>query len=166
VTRPRARRNGLVVRELPAETLVYDRESHAAHCLDRTAGAVFRAADGTRTVEEIAAVLGPSSSACEREVAAKDALAALDRAGLLEPESLADGSRREVLRRVGIGAALLAPTVLSVLAPTPAEALATCVTNCEGNQGKACTSFGAGTCTGTETCTCNSAGCCSDKGGA
>jgi hypothetical protein len=164
--RPRVRRDGLLVRELPTETLVYDRRSHTAHCLDQVAATVFRAADGTRTVEQIAAALAPSASCAARSLAALDALDALDRAGLLEPAPGADSSRREVLRRVGIGAAFLAPAVLSVLAPTPAEALASCVTDCAGNQGKACTSFGPGTCNGTTTCTCNSTGCCSDDGGA
>jgi hypothetical protein len=164
--RPRVRRDGLVVRELPGETVVYDRDRHEAHCLDRTAAAVFRAADGSRTVEEIAAALGPDAPAAARGPAAREALDALAGAGLLEEPVGGRPSRREVLRRVGIGAALLAPTVLSVLAPTPAEALATCVTDCAGNQGKACTSFGPGTCNGTTTCTCNTTGCCSDEGGA
>jgi hypothetical protein len=164
--RPRVRRDALVVRELPSETVVYDRDSHGAHCLDRTAAAVFRAADGTRTVEEIAAALGTDAPPDERVSAARAALDALADAGLLEGPPGAGPSRREVLRRVGIGAAFLAPAVLSVLAPTPAEALATCVTDCAGNQGKPCTSFGPGTCNGTTTCTCNTAGCCSDNGGA
>jgi len=163
--RPRVRRRGLVVRELPGETILYDHDRHEAHCLDRTAAAVFRAADGTRTVEEIAAALGTDAPADARGAAARAALDALAGAGLLE-DAGGGPSRREVLRRVGIGAALLAPTVLSVLAPTPAEALATCVTDCAGNQGKACTSFGPGTCNGTTTCTCNTTGCCSDNGGA
>jgi hypothetical protein len=164
--KPRVRRDGLVVRELPGETVVYDRDSHEAHCLDRTAAAVFRAADGTRTVEEIAAALGTDAPPAAREPAARAALHALAGAGLLDGPAGGGPSRREVLRRVGIGAAFLAPVVLSVLAPTPAEALATCVTDCAGNQGKACTSFGAGTCNGTTTCTCNTTGCCSDNGGA
>ena len=162
--RPRARREGLVVRELPGETVVYDRESHEAHCLDRTASAVFRAADGSRSLDEIAASLDAPAGA--REEAALAAVAALDEAGLLEAPALDGPTRRQILRRVGIGAAFLAPAVMSMLAPTPAEALATCVTDCAGNQGKPCTSFGAGTCNGTTTCTCNTSGCCSDNGGA
>ncbi len=43
-----------------------------------------------------------------------------------------------MLRRVGIGAAFLLPAVVSVLVPTPAEALTTCVSDCTGNLGKQC----------------------------
>ena len=67
-----------------------------------------------------------------------------------------------------IGAAVLVPLVTSVLAPTPAEAAATCVTDCQGElAGTPCTSFGANPCTATCVCggTCVS-GDCSDGGGA
>jgi len=165
--RPSVRRDGIVVRDLPGETLVYDRRRHEAHCLNRTAAAVFRAADGTRTVGDIAAALDAgAASAAEREAAVNTALGELDRAGLLDSPAGDGPTRREVMRRVGVGAALLLPAVVSVLAPTPAEALATCVEDCAGNQGKACTSFGPGTCTGTDTCLTNLAGSCSDNGGA
>src|SRR2546428_7062431 len=53
--RPRQRRDGLVVQELPEETLVYDLERHKAHCLEAVAAAVWEACDGHRTVEQIAA---------------------------------------------------------------------------------------------------------------
>jgi len=152
MVRPSVRREGIVVRDLPEETVVYDRLSHQAHCLNRTAAAVFRAADGTRTVEEIAADLDAGSApADEREAAVRLALDELARAGLLDGAAVVAPSRREVLRRVGIGAALLLPAVVSVLAPTPAEALATCVDDCAGKtDGTPCSSFG--TCTGTDTC--------------
>jgi len=40
---------------------------------------------------------------------------------------LASRARREALRRVALGAALLALVVTSLLVPTPAEAAATCI---------------------------------------
>ncbi|MBV9278705.1 MAG: hypothetical protein JOZ41_01360, partial [Chloroflexi bacterium] len=43
---PRARKNGLIVRELEDEVLVYDLERHRAHCLNRAAGLVWKHADG------------------------------------------------------------------------------------------------------------------------
>ena len=104
--RPRARREGLVVRELPGETVVYDRESHEAHCLDRTASAVFRAADGSRSLDEIAASL--DAPAGVREEAALAAVAALDEAGLLEAPALDGPTRRASLRRGLTGLSLTA----------------------------------------------------------
>jgi len=167
--RPVARRSGLLIRELPDELLVYDREQHRAHCLNRTAAQVFRHADGTRTRTDLALLLAPSAEPAAGRAAVDGALARLGEAGLLEgdPGAL---SRREVVRRVAVGAAILLPAVASIVAPTPAEAAASCVTNCQGkSQGTPCTSFpGAGQCTASCACAVSpcSMGDCSDGGGA
>ena len=166
--RPVARRTGLLIRELPDELLVYDSEGHRAHCLNRTAAQVFRCADGTRTIADLALLVAPPEDRVAGKSAVELALADLDEAGLLEsaPSSL---SRRELVRRVGIGAAILLPAVASIVAPTPAEAAATCVTNCQGKpQGTPCTSFGSSPCTASCACAVSpcSAGDCSDGGGA
>jgi hypothetical protein len=135
--KPAVRRTGLVVRELPDETIVYDLDRHQAHCLNRTAATVFRGADGTRDVAELGELLGGGADREERESAARAALDQLAAAHLLEPvlpspDPVESPSRRAVLRRAGLGAALLLPAVASVLAPTPAEAAATCTTDCVG----------------------------------
>ncbi len=125
-SRARARSTGLVVRDLRGEVVVYDTRSHQAHCLNATAAFVFRHADGRRTAAEIAAALGPGAD----EDLVHGALDQLAAAGLLEPVSAhaaSAPSRREVLRHVGLGAAVLAPAVASLLVPTPAEAAATCI---------------------------------------
>ena len=54
---PAARQAGLVVRELPGETLVYDLENNKAHCLNGTAALVWRRCDGQTTVAELAQTL-------------------------------------------------------------------------------------------------------------
>jgi hypothetical protein len=150
--KPQTRRSGLLIRELPDEVLVYDRERHHAHCLNRTAALVFRRADGTRTVREIARELDPQGGP-EAEAAVSLALDQLREAGLLEDAvpstAAAEGmSRREVARRVGIAAAILLPAVATIVAPTPAEAAATCVSSCAGQpNGTPCSCFGANPCT-------------------
>lgn len=134
--KPQSRRSGLLIRELPGELLVYDREQHRAHCLNQTAALVFRHADGTRTVAELGRLLEPEGAAHEPLVTL--ALDQLTEAGLLEttpkaPEATppaAGMSRRDVARRMGLAAAILLPAVVSIVAPTPAEAAATCVTDC------------------------------------
>ena len=161
--RPLARRDGLVVRDLPDETIVYDRERHQAHCLNRTAALVFRHADGTRTAGEIASLLGDGEPR-EGEATVAMALELLSQACLLDERAAAPGaSRRDAIRRVGIGAALLLPAVASVLAPTPAEA-ATCVASCVGEpDGTPCNCFaGSGVPCGSAVCTGTG---CSDGGG-
>ena len=74
----------------------------------------------------------------------------LGEAHLLDPEPIeADGSpdsppaatsRREAMRRVGLGAAVLLPVVTSLLVPTPAEAANTCipVEACPSNNQQPC----------------------------
>jgi len=51
---PRARREGLVIQELPDEVLVYDRERDKAHCLNQTAALVWGYCDGRTTVPMMA----------------------------------------------------------------------------------------------------------------
>jgi hypothetical protein len=134
--KPIGRRDGVLVRELPDELIVYDLERHQAHCLNRTAALVFRLSDGTRTSAEIAAMLGDTDPD-ERQAVVSLALRQLAELSLvdvdLQPAAVDDApaqaDRRDALRRLGVGAALLLPAVVSMLAPTPAAA-ASCVTDC------------------------------------
>jgi len=169
--KPIARRDGVLVRELPDELIVYDLERHEAHCLNRTAALVFRRADGTRTPSEIAAALGGDTGAtdtAEREAVVSLALRQLAEISLVEgdlqpaavDDAPAQGDRRDALRRLGVGAALLLPAVVSMLAPTPAAA-ASCLTSCVGTtpgqyEGQPCNCATGPPCLGTcinETCT-------------
>jgi hypothetical protein len=135
---PLARQDGLLIRELPDELVVYDRRLHRAHCLNATAALVFRAADGTRTVAELAAVLDPTHGAAERETLVRLALEQLATAGLLDaPGEPGLGSRRAVLRQAAVGVALLLPAVASIIAPTPADA-ASCPVCTSAREGQAC----------------------------
>jgi len=152
--KPQTRRSGLLIRELPDELLVYDQEQHRAHCLNRTAALVFQQADGTRTLEELARVLDPAAAAGPDAVSAVTlAVVQLADAGLLEgnppPHSpVTSLSRRDVARRFGIAAAILLPAVATLVAPTPAEAAATCVTSCSGQlNGTPCTCTAEPNCT-------------------
>ena len=65
--KPAVRRSGLVVRELADEPIVYDLDRHQAHCLNRTAAIVFRGADGTRSLDELGALLGEGHDPAERD---------------------------------------------------------------------------------------------------
>jgi len=164
--KPLTRRDGLLLRELPDELLVYDTKQHRAHCLNRTAATVFRRADGTLTVADLARLLDPDAPRPAGEAAVRMALERLDEAGLLEGGPFRPAlSRRDVVRRVGLGAALLLPAVASIVAPTPAEAVVSgCIDlsqgeSCVGHTGEYCTcdeaAYGCSThvCTGLGTCT-------------
>ena len=109
--------------------MVYDPATHTAHCLNSTAAFVFRAADGRTTVAEIAARLGEATGVDADEGVVWASLERLDGANLLEEHlaSPALPSRRRALRKVGLAAAALTPAVISLVVPTPAEAINTCI---------------------------------------
>jgi hypothetical protein len=134
--RPRSRTEGLIIRDLPGELLVYDRDSHQAHCLNSMAASVFRAANGQRTVAELASLLSAHAGAPVSEEVVCVALRCLDETHLLE--TCHDESRRRLIRRIGFGAVL--PFVTSLLVPTPAEAARTCIPGrlCPGNNEQPC----------------------------
>lgn len=134
---PAARESRLLVRELAEEVLVYDEEGHRAHCLNRTAALVWRACDGGTPVPRIAERVGAQLSAHVSEEVVWLALEQLGEFDLLatnatrapQPASLI--SRRRMLRRLGVAAAVSLPLITSVVSPTAAEAQSPCnETNC------------------------------------
>jgi hypothetical protein len=124
---PLARKDGLVIQELDDETLVYDEERQRAHCLNRVAAAVWKRCDGETTVAEMERLLRHENTIPVQDEAVRLALRQLDKAGLLA-EPLANTvdeatvSRREMIKRVGLVAAVCLPLVSSIVAPTPAQA--------------------------------------------
>jgi hypothetical protein len=136
--RPCARGAGLVVREVADEVLIYDLESHKAVCLNKTAALVWRACDGQKTVRRIARDVAAETGEAVPEELVWLALEQLGRDHLLDarvsrPVSVERMTRRELMRRLGLAAAIALPVVTSIVAPTPAQA-ASCLPS-----GAACT---------------------------
>ena len=52
-TNPLARREGLVIRELADEVLVYDLDRDRAHCLNQTAAFIWQCCDGRTSTETV-----------------------------------------------------------------------------------------------------------------
>ncbi|HEX8185100.1 MAG TPA: PqqD family protein [Blastocatellia bacterium] len=134
---PEARTQGLVVQHLADELLVYDQDRHKAHCLNETAALVWQRCDGRSSVSDIAREL---SREVEQEVGQEVvwlAVEQLSKTHLLKEgvEAVARGgvSRREVIRRLGVGAAIAMPVVTSIVAPKASQAA-----NCRPS-GAACT---------------------------
>ncbi|MBI4639864.1 MAG: PqqD family protein [Candidatus Tectomicrobia bacterium] len=134
---PHAREDGLVVQELPDETVVYDLKRHRAHCLNQTAALVWRHCDGQTTVAEIALLMQSELKIPVDEEMVWLAMNQLGRAHLLRermgpPVHAMPYSRRELIRklaRIG-GISVLLPVVTSIIAPTAVQAAATCTANC------------------------------------
>ena len=128
---PRRRADGLVIHALPDEVLVYDRERDQAHCLNQTAALVWRACDGSLSPARIAQQLTTQLDQTVSEDIVLLALARLDQFHLLEPApsyqaTLPALSRRQMVRTLGVAAAVALPVITSIVAPTPAQA-ATCI---------------------------------------
>ena len=131
---PSARRDGLIVRDLADETLVYDRDCDVAICLNAFAAEVWRHCDGKTSVADIALSIGAESAQVVDERAVWLALDQLSRKHLLQqsvklPAAVLGGnSRREMFRAIGIGSMV---AVASVVVPT-AAAHASCVPSGSG----------------------------------
>jgi hypothetical protein len=142
--KPQARKEGLVIQRVADEVLVYDKDRNKAHCLNETAAAVWKHCDGKTTVEEMTSLLEKQLEVPVDEAVLGFGLDQLEKAHLLEEpiNRVSNGkaiSRREVMRRIGVGAAVALPLVTSIIAPRAAAA-ANCRTagqSCTGN-GQCC----------------------------
>jgi hypothetical protein len=118
------RRSTTHVETLHGELCIYEWTTKTVHVLNPIAGCVWDMCDGVTTVEEMTAAVGRDLKAPSATAIVERALSQFDRAGLLEPGTLAGiaplVSRRVLLRRMGIAAAM--PVVTSIAAPTPLAA--------------------------------------------
>jgi hypothetical protein len=133
---PSARKARLVVRELADEVLVYDTEGHRAHCLNRTAALVWKHCDGRTPALVIAERIGEELCSTVSEEVVWLALEQLARFDLLATAAshLPAAnliSRRKMIRRLGLAAAVSLPLITSIISPTPAQAQSPCTeTSC------------------------------------
>ena len=152
--RPEARTRRLVVRRLDGETLVYDRDTHRAHCLNDLATRLWEASDGQKTVSVMQAAEGRS----EDEIL--HGLQMLADADLLVTPPASQPTRRRALGRLSRAVAL--PAVVSILVPDAASAASrlpigaacgtdssACLSGCcrrTGPQRGTCQTAGSGAC--------------------
>ena len=131
--KPQVRRDGIIVRELDSEILIYDTESNKAHCLNDTAALVWKQCDGQSTAAEISRRLSLQLDTIVDERVVWFALKQFSRDNLLEekvtvpaPFIAAGLNRREMVRVLGLAAVVAVPLVTSIVAPTAVQA-ATCL---------------------------------------
>jgi hypothetical protein len=147
---PRARRDSLLEEAVGEELLLYDQDSHTAHCLSPIAACVWRHCDGEHDLTGLAELAGASESLVAdalHELREKDLLVAEPQ---LMQSTISGESRREAIRRVArYGAAAAAGSmIVSATAATPAMA--------ESVQSKFCTTTGG---TGKTCCICTDGSC-------
>ena len=132
---PKARKNQIITKEIAEEVLVYDLDRDEAHCLNPTAARVWSHCDGVTTIAEMARRLTDELQAPVASEVVWLALEQLRKARLLEEplwqETFARSaqaeqmSRRALVRRLGLAAAVTLPLVTSIVAPS-AVAAASC----------------------------------------
>jgi coenzyme PQQ synthesis protein D (PqqD) len=126
---PVARKQGLVVQEMPEEVLIYDLDTNKAHCLNKTAAFVWKSCDGNKSVADITKSFENDFGSSVDEDLVWLAIEQLGDKNLLN-ESLPTGfkgqSRREVIKKIGFAAVIALPVVASLAAPTSALASASC----------------------------------------
>lgn len=130
---PRSRQDGLIVRQLENEILIYDTRNNKAHCLNDTAAKVWKHCDGRTTTEQMSRLLSEEVGTPVDEKVVWFALKQFDRDELLEenvslpPAFIASGlNRREMVRVLGLAAVVAVPLVTSIVAPSAVQA-ATCL---------------------------------------
>ncbi|HEV2273622.1 MAG TPA: PqqD family protein [Acidobacteriaceae bacterium] len=117
----------VIVEELPHELMIYDSARRKAFCLNQTAAFVWRLSDGTRTIAEIAALMGGDLGKPVDEHVVLFTLDALSQDGLLSASTvlppLPSGvTRRSLLRRFGIGAVTVPVVTALLISPAKAHA--------------------------------------------
>jgi hypothetical protein len=151
--KPKSRNDEIVVQEINGEVLIYDLRDNRAVCLNETSALVWRACDGTNTVDDIGRMVGNDDVVwLALEQLKNERL--IDSAPIVS--SKFDGmGRREVIKKIGLGAMVALPVVAALVAPTGAYAQSSCTPGPVGQpNGSACT----------RSCQCSS-GCCKSNGG-
>ena len=121
---PKARKDRLIIKELPDETLVYDLDTDKAHCLNRTASLVWKHCDGQTSIEQLLELLQMQLGTSDSSVIWL-ALNQLRTANLLDnqpSEAFTYVNRREVMRKVG-GMAIALPAIAAMIVPVAAQAV-------------------------------------------
>jgi hypothetical protein len=117
-----------IVREVADDFIVYDEDTHRAHCLNSTAAQVWRLCDGKKNVAEITRAIEKDLQSPVGEDLVWVTLRKLWKSRLLQSPEHAEIllSRRAVVRRIGM-ATLAVPIITSILVPK-AEAAVSCST--------------------------------------
>jgi len=121
----------LSIQHVGQETLIYDEQTHKACCLNAVAAAVWNRCDGATTVAAIAASATLALDLPMTEDLVQLSLQELLRNGLLEASAevilLSAVSRRQMMMKLGIGAAMAMPIIATIVAPKAAQAYNGCV---------------------------------------
>ena len=119
---PLARKSDIFTENLPEEVVLYDKTNNKVHCLKKTAAAIWESSDGTRTVDDLAHLVEAKCGAPVDRKLVLQALAELEKAGLLEAGSGIDSEVESTSRREAVGKLVMAGSALvaTIVASAPA----------------------------------------------
>ena len=147
--RPKRRDEGLIVREVESEVIVYDLDRHEAHCLNPEAARLWNSCDGKLDGRQILYQLYGDDLESDHEAAYLIGLQQLQEKHLLDEGNGTASvvhetgvSRREIVASYGKVAAVAValPAVMSIVAPTPAEAASCFATGASCSSSSECCS--------------------------
>ncbi len=124
---PKARKENLVVQESDGEVLIFDLNTNKAVCLNESSALIWQACDGNKEVSDITALVGKQLNSPVNDDFVWLALDQLKKENLIENKDevaidFNGMSRREVIKKVGIGTMIALPIVSSLVAPKAAHA--------------------------------------------
>ena len=122
---PQIRNQNIVIQEIGGEIMIYDLEINKAYCLNETSAIVYQNCDGKTDFADL-----NSKYNFPNEIIYL-ALDQLQKENLLEKDTnfvspLTGLSRREVVKKVGLGSMILLPVIASIVAPTAINAASGC----------------------------------------
>ncbi|MFV0389979.1 MAG: PqqD family peptide modification chaperone [Pyrinomonadaceae bacterium] len=178
--KPVARTSSIIVQEQNDECLLFDLVTNKAYCLNPTATYVWSLCNGKNSISDIRILVEKKFKANVTNEYIDLSIDLLSEQQLLENaneirKDVATVNRRELLRKVGFGAAIALPLVTSIFAPTAASAQSGGSGICDLN-GAPCSpvgspcyipdtcDLGSGTCSTTPTRPCTSDADCTDVG--
>ncbi len=110
---PRARQDGLLEETVGEELLLYDQQTHTAHCLSPIAACVWRHCDGKHDTTELADLAGASEDLVAGVLHELREKVLLSAESQLMQSTVPGISRREAIGRVArYGAAVTAGTLI------------------------------------------------------
>lgn len=128
---PQTKSENVVVQHLKGEILIYDLTTNKAFCLNETAAKVFNCCDGQTSFAELKSKYNFTDDMIYL------ALDDLKANGLIEDYAsthFAGMSRREVIKKVGIGTMIALPVISALVAP-PAISAASSACTCTAAAG-------------------------------
>ncbi len=128
---PLSRKDDIVVQELEGEVLIYDLRANKAFCLNETSALIWQACDGSKDIPQLSEFVGSRLNSKASEDLVWLALDQLKKEKLIENIHVSDGrftgmSRRDVVKKIGLGTMIALPFVAGLNAPVAAHAASVC----------------------------------------